>query len=82
METVFDKADRDPMPVSTVDNVTIRNAHLYCTRAFYRDRKTDYVLTDFTFRDIEAESVDPAFDTSNIENVIVENVTIKPAEQK
>lgn len=77
----FNKADRDPMPMSVVDNVTFRNARLECTRNFYRDRKTeDYELRNFTFTDIEAVSADPAFDTSNIQGVTVENVDVKPLE--
>ncbi|MDE6022376.1 MAG: exopolygalacturonase, partial [Muribaculaceae bacterium] len=80
----FNKVDRDPMPVSLVDNVTFRNAHLKCTRNFYRDRKTDdYILSNFTFTDIIAESPDVTFDLTNITSPKTVNVTINPtAEQK
>ncbi|MDE6343037.1 MAG: exopolygalacturonase, partial [Muribaculaceae bacterium] len=48
----FNKVERDPMPVSIVDNVVFRNAKLECTRNFYKDRKTpDYMLSNFTFTD-------------------------------
>lgn len=74
----FNKVDRDPMPASGVDNVTFRNGHLECTRDFYKDKKTDdYTLTNFTFTDIWAIDPSKSFDTSNIENCIVENVTIE-----
>ncbi len=73
----FNKVERDPMPVSIVDNVTFRNARLECTRNFYKDRKTpDYILSNFNFTDIYATAPDPAFDTSNIEGVTVENVEV------
>lgn len=73
----FDKVDRDPMPPSGVDNVTLINGDLHCTRNFYKDKKAAfYTLRNFTFRDITATSVDPSFDTSAIENVSVENVTV------
>ena len=78
----FNKADRDPMPISIVDNVTFRNARLKCTRNFYRDRKTDdYILSNFTFTDIVAESPDITFDLTNISNPITSKVTLIPAQQ-
>lgn len=74
----FNKVDRDPMPASGVFNVEFRNGHLECSRDFYRDKKGDfYTLRDFTFRDIWA--TDPAggaFDTSNIVNCTIDNVTL------
>lgn len=73
----FNKAERDPMPMSIVDNVTFRNAHLKCSRNFYKDRKTDdYKLRNFTFMDIEATAPVESFDTSNVDTVIEENVII------
>ncbi len=78
----FNKVDRDPMPMSIVDNVTFRNAHLVCTRNFYRDRKTDdYVLSNFTFTDIVAEAPDITFDLSNISNAQSSNVTLTQTPQ-
>lgn len=79
----FDKVARDPMPPSGVDNVTFVNGKLVCTREFYKDRKTaDYTLRNFTFRDVWVTAPDPTFDTSNIENVVVENVTVTLPEKK
>lgn len=73
----FDKVERNPMPPSGVDNVTFINGDLKCTRDFYKDRKNDfYTLRNFTFRDIQATAPDATFDTSNIINAIVENVTV------
>lgn len=73
----FDKVARDPMPASGVDNVTFVNGDLECTRDFYKDRKTeDYTLTNFTFKDIRAVDPSGAFNTSNIENCVIENVTL------
>lgn len=80
----FNKVERDPMPVSVVDNVTFKNADLVCTKNFYKDKKTDdYVLKNFTFTDIVASAPDPTFDTSNVENFIVEDVQVaQPQESK
>lgn len=78
----YNKVERDPMPMSLVDNVTFRNAHLVCTRNFYRDRKTDdYVLSNFTFTDIVAEAPDIAFDLSNISNPQTSNITLTQTPQ-
>lgn len=73
----FNKVDRDPMPMSLVENVTFRNANLECSRNFYKDRKTeDYKLRDFIFKDIIATTPIESFDTSGIQDVAIENVEI------
>lgn len=73
----FNKVDRDPMPMSAVDNVTFINARLDCTKNFYKDKKTgDYELSNFTFSDIIATAPDPSFDTSNVANFKVDNVSV------
>lgn len=74
----FNKVERDPMPESLVDNVTICNGNLECTRDFYKDKKIDeYTLTNFTFKNITAIDPSKSFDTKNIENCKIENVTLK-----
>lgn len=73
----FDKLERDPMPVSIVDNVTFINSDLECTRDFYKDKKSaDYNLSNFTFTDIVATAPDDSFDTSNVDNFKVKDVTV------
>lgn len=73
----FNKTDRDPMPMSIVDNVTFINARLDCTKNFYKDKKTpDYELSNFTFTDIVATAPDDSFDTSNVDNFKVKNVSV------
>ena len=73
----FDKLERDPMPVSIVDNVTFINSDLECTRDFYKDKKSaDYKLSNFTFTDIVATAPDDSFDTSNVDNFKVKNVSV------
>lgn len=73
----FDKADRDPMPPSGVQNVTVRNCNLTCTRDFYRDSANPhYTLTHFVFDNINATAPTDAFNTSLIKDCAVESVTI------
>lgn len=79
----YNKTDRNPMPLSEVANVTFRNAHLDCTRDFYRDKKTaDYKLSNFTFSNIDAVATDKSFDTSNIENATIVNVSVAERQKK
>lgn len=79
----YNKTDRNPMPLSEVANVTFRNAHLDCTRDFYRDKKNaDYRLSNFTFSNIDAVATDKSFDTSNIENATIVNVSVAEHKKK
>lgn len=74
----FNKVDRDPMPMSIVDNVTFLNANLECSKNFYKDKKTDdYTLSNFTFSDIIATAPDATFNTANVNGFAVENVVVK-----
>ena len=73
----FNKVERDPMPMSCVDNVTFRNSRLECTKDFYKDRKTDdYILSNFSFIDVEATAPVESFDTSHIDGIKIDNVEI------
>lgn len=79
----YNKTDRNPMPLSEVTNVTFRNAHLDCTRDFYRDKKNaDYRLSNFTFSNIDAVATDKSFDTSNIKNATIVNVSVAERQKK
>lgn len=73
----FNKVERDPMPASGIDNVVFRNCHLTCGRDFYKNSKNkDYEISNFTFQDIWAEDPNGSFDTSEITNCVIENVTL------
>lgn len=73
----FNKVERDPMPSSGIDNVVFRNCHLVCGRDFYKNSKNkDYEITNFTFQDIWAEDPNGSFDTSEITNCVIDNVTL------
>lgn len=73
----FDKADRDPMPMSEVHDVTVRNLDLNCTRDFYRDRRSpDYKASRFTFENVKAIDPSGSFTTENIDGVTLSNVDV------
>ncbi|MDE6377745.1 MAG: exopolygalacturonase, partial [Duncaniella sp.] len=75
----YDKADRDPMPESSVSNVTCRDMDVTCSKAFFSKGKLDgaYKLSDFTFENIKANEPDGVgFDTEGITDCVVKNVVI------
>ncbi len=73
----FNKTDRDTMPPSGIDNIVCRNFHLTCTRYFYKNSKSgDYTLSNFIFQNIIAEDHDSSFDTTDIKNCVIKDVTL------
>lgn len=75
----FNKTERDPMPESSVSNVTCRDMDVTCSKAFFSKGKLDgaYKLSDFTFEDIKAVEPDGVgFDTTGITDCVVKNVVI------
>lgn len=52
----YNKLERDDMPVSSVDNVTVRNVSIDTKKGFYRnDPSDDYVTSGFNFSNIVAD---------------------------
>lgn len=52
----FNKLERDDMPISRVDNVTVRNVDVNTTKGFYKnDKSPDYVTSGFNFSNIKAD---------------------------
>lgn len=52
----YNKLERDDMPVSRVDNITVRNVSLKTAKGFYRnDASDDYVTSNFNFSNIVAD---------------------------
>lgn len=73
----YNKLNRDDMPRSICSNVTLRNIKVSCSDAFYDVRYSkDYDLSNFTFENIKAKSVDGAFNTSIIFNCKIKDVEI------
>lgn len=79
----YDKQDRDDMPRSKVDNVTMRNINVESTEAFYSMAPSDkYDLGSFVFENINAKDPQGKMDTSflgscRLKNVKVNGVSIK-----
>ena len=75
--TQFFKAEeREDMPLSECNNVTIRNIDMRCDNFFAVGTSDKYSLHDFMFENIRVEDGKDAFDPHLIQNTTVRNVEI------
>ncbi len=72
----FKPEQRDDMPLSQCNNITIRNIKMDSKNFFDVGKSDKYRLTDFTFENIEVKDQKKAFDPTLIENCVVKNVQI------
>lgn len=74
----FNPLEREDMPESRVDNVTVRNVEVDCVRDFYKDTPDGtYSLSNFRFHNIKATDKAGDFDVSRIQNCDVKDVDVK-----
>ena len=75
----FKPEKRDDMPLSTCNNITVRNIDI-TSRNFFDVGKSDkYHMKDFTFENCNVKDKKEAFDKTLIENCTVRNVIINGA---
>ena len=72
----FKPEDREDMPLSQCNNITLRNIQMECQNFFDVGTSDKYRLTDFTFENIKVSDKKEAFNPSSIENCKVINVEI------
>lgn len=72
----FKPEKRDDMPLSTCNNVTLRNINVESKNFFDVGKSDKYRLTDFTFENCTVKDGKNAFEPALIENCTVKNVTI------
>ena len=72
----FKPEDRQDMPLSQCNNITIRNISMTCQNFFDVGTSDKYRLTDFTFENVNVTDEKDAFDKTMIERTTVKNVTI------
>ena len=72
----FKPEQRDDMPSSQCNNITLRNIQMDCKNFFDVGTSDKYRLVDFTFENIIVTDQKKAFDPQLIENCVVKNVTI------
>ena len=73
----FKPEDRADMPLSTCNNIVMRNINMDCKNFFDVGPSDKYRLTDFTFDNIMVRDQKKAFDPTIIENCIVNKVVIE-----
>lgn len=72
----FKPEKRDDMPLSTCNNITIRNAKIKSKNFFDVGKSDKYHLTDFTFENCEVNDVKNAFDKNLINNCTTKRLII------
>ena len=65
------------MPLSTCNNIVMRNIDMNCNNFFDVGTSEKYRLRDFTFENCKVRDKKKAFDASLIENCVVKNVVIE-----
>lgn len=72
----FKPEQRDDMPLSTCNNIVIRNAKVKSRNFFDVGKSDKYRLTDFSFINCEVQDEKVAFDKNLIENCVTKNLRI------
>lgn len=73
----FKPEEREDMPLSTCNNIVMRNINMDCKNFFDVGSSDKYKLKDFTFENIMVRDEKKAFDPSLIDNCLVKNVKIE-----
>ena len=73
----FKPEDREDMPLSTCNNIVIRNINMDCNNFFDVGASDKYQLRDFTFENCKVRDKKKAFDASLIENCVVKNLIVE-----
>ena len=72
----FKPGNRPDMPLSTCNNITIRNAKVKSKNFFDVGKSDKYKLTDFTFENCVVEDEKEAFDKTLIDNCVTKKLKI------
>lgn len=78
----FKPEKRDDMPLSTCNNITIKNINMECKYFFDVGKSDKYRLVDFTFENCNVQDQKKAFDKTIIENCQVKNLVVNGEEMK
>ena len=73
----FKPEDREDMPLSTCNNIVMRNINMNCKNFFDVGKSDKYHLTDFVFENINVRDEKKAFDASLIDNCVVKNLVVE-----
>ena len=72
----FQPENREDMPLSTCNNIVMKNINMECKNFFDVGASDKYKLIDFTFENIDVKDQKNAFTKDIIENTIIKNMKI------
>lgn len=72
----FQPENREDMPLSTCNNIVMKNINMECKNFFDVGASDKYKLIDFTFENIDVKDQKNAFTKDIIENTIIKNMNI------
>ena len=74
----YNKEEREDMPLSQCNNITLSNIHMDCSTFFDVDGSDKYALKDFTYENIDVtdKAKVKAFSVNPVVNLQLKNVTI------
>ncbi len=72
----FQPENREDMPLSTCNNIVMKNINMECKNFFDVGASDNYKLIDFTFENIDVKDQKNAFTKDIIENTIIKNMKI------
>jgi hypothetical protein len=72
----FDLKGRKDMPISTCENIGLKNINLKCKVFFDIDFSEDYKLSDFLFQNLNIEAENGSIDKSLIKRITLNNVKV------
>lgn len=78
----FQPENREDMPLSTCNNIVMKNINMECKNFFDVGASDKYKLIDFTFENIDVKDQKNAFTKVIIENTIIKNMKINGVEIK
>ena len=74
----YDLQGRKDIPLSYVNNVTLKNCECRCNKYFNVKKDTSqYLLSDFVFENLKIDAKIDGFSEDTIENIKVNNVNIR-----
>ncbi len=72
----FQPENREDMPLSTCNNIVMKNINMECKNFFDVGASDKYKLIDFTFENIDVKDQKNAFTKDIIENTVIKNMKI------
>ncbi|MBO5487683.1 MAG: hypothetical protein J5988_12300, partial [Eubacterium sp.] len=73
----FDLKGREDIPLSVADHIAVKNCKCECSTYFNVTKdENQYLLSDFTFENLEIKAKKDGFTEDAIKNVSVKNVIV------